>query len=252
MVDRQQTRRRRAGKAASAALLAAIRQALRAVAEPDKAGPMQAYMKSTMPYLGVQTPAVRSACRAVFSRYNLDTEDEWRETTLALWRTAGFREERYAAIELTGYKTYRTFQTMAALPLYEEMVTTGAWWDYVDVIAIHRLGGLLRHYRSPMRARMQAWANSPDIWKRRSAILCQLSFKRDTDLDLLYECIEASIHEKEFFLRKAIGWALREHSKTDGREVLRYVKLNRNRLSPLSKREALKVLLKNGGVGTVA
>lgn len=246
MADRQQTGRRRTGKAASATFVAAIRRSLRAVAEPDKAGPMQAYMKSTMPYLGVQTSAVRSACRAIFARYTLDTEDEWRETTLALWRTADFREERYAAIELTGHKIYRAFQTMAALPLYEEMITTGAWWDYVDVIAVHRLGRLLRRYPAPMASRMRAWARGDDRWKRRSAILCQLSFKRDTDLGLLYECIDPSIDEKEFFLRKAIGWALREYSKTDGREVMRYVKQHRDRLSPLSKREALKVLLKNG------
>jgi 3-methyladenine DNA glycosylase AlkD len=87
---------------------------------------------------------------------------------------------------------------------------------------------------------MRAWARSGDLWKRRSAILCQLGFKRATDLDLLYECIERAMDEREFFLRKAIGWALRQYAKTDAKEVRRYVRENEKRLSPLSVREALK------------
>ncbi len=234
------------------ALIAAIRRSLRAADEPGKAGAMQAYMKSTMPYLGVPMPRLRSACRALFARHPLETEGEWCGTVLELWRTAAYREERYAAIELTGYRIYRKFQTLSALPLYEEMITTGAWWDYVDVIASHRLGDLLRQYPGPMAAHMRAWARHGDMWKRRSAILCQLSFKNDTDLRLLYGCIEASIDEDAFFLRKAIGWALREYSKTDGREVARYVNQHQDRLSLLSQREALKVLRKNGQVGAVS
>jgi 3-methyladenine DNA glycosylase AlkD len=78
------------------------------------------------------------------------------------------------------------------------------------------------------------------MWKRRAAILCQLGFRRETDLDLLYACIEPSLESKEFFLRKAIGWALRQYAWTDPREVRRYVTANRERLSPLSVREAMK------------
>lgn len=78
------------------------------------------------------------------------------------------------------------------------------------------------------------------MWKRRTAILCQLSFKADTDLSLLYDCIEPNLGDEDFFIRKAIGWALRQHAWTDGVEVQRYVERNRARLSPLSVREALK------------
>jgi 3-methyladenine DNA glycosylase AlkD len=87
---------------------------------------------------------------------------------------------------------------------------------------------------------MRAWSRAGDLWKRRSAVLCQLSFKRDTDLELLYECIERAMDEREFFLRKAIGWALREYAKTDPAEVRRYVRQHAQRLSPLSQREALR------------
>ena len=91
-----------------------------------------------------------------------------------------------------------------------------------------------------MRSAMLAWAGGDDLWKRRSAILCQLGWKGETDLGLLYACIEPSLGSKEFFLRKAIGWALRQYAWTDPGEVLRYVAANEERLAPLSRREALK------------
>jgi 3-methyladenine DNA glycosylase AlkD len=90
-----------------------------------------------------------------------------------------------------------------------------------------------------MRKEMLAWSRSDDLWKRRSAILCQLTFKKDTDLELLYAAIEPALASKEFFLRKAIGWALRQYAWTDPREVRRYVREHEKELSPLSKREAL-------------
>jgi len=126
------------------------------------------------------------------------------------------------------------------LPMYEEMIVAGAWWDYVDPIASARLGPLLRLFPAPMRKKMLQWSRSPNLWKRRSAILCQLSFKTETDLDLLYAATEPSLASEEFFLQKAIGWALRQYAWTDPREVRRYVRANAARLSALSKREALK------------
>ena len=201
---------------------------------------MQAYMKSAMPYLGVPAGALRAVSRAVFADLPLPDAATWRGLVLELWRNARFREERYAAIELTGHRAARPFQDMDALPMYEEMVVRGAWWDYVDALAAHRVGGLLRLHPRVMRARMLAWAKDDDMWKRRSAILCQLRFKGSTDLALLYACIEPSLGSREFFLRKAIGWALRQYAWTDPVEILRYVGKNETRLSPLSRREALK------------
>jgi 3-methyladenine DNA glycosylase AlkD len=87
---------------------------------------------------------------------------------------------------------------------------------------------------------MLRWSRDKDIWKRRSSIICQLGFKQDTDLDLLYACIEPSLDSDEFFLRKAIGWALRQYAWTDPDEVIRYVNAHEGSLSGLSKREALK------------
>ena len=221
-------------------LVRAARKALREVADPAKAPIMQAYMKSAMPYLGIQATPLRKVARAVFSAHKIESFPEWRDAVLELWRGARYREERYIAIELAGYPSYRKFRTLDALPMYEEMITTGAWWDYVDSIASHRLGELLRLYPEEMRKVLRKWAKSGDMWKRRSAILAQLGFKADTDLTLLYDCIRPSIGEKEFFLRKAIGWALRQFAKTDAKEVARYVAEHGAQLSPLSRREALK------------
>lgn len=217
-------------------------RALRKVADIGRAPAMQRYMKSAMPFLGVPTPARRRVCRETFGAHPLSEAGAWRADVLALWRGAAFREERYAAIQLSGDRRAASWQTLESLPMYEEMIVSGAWWDYVDEIASHRLGAVLKREGEPMRQRMLDWSRSGDLWKRRSAILCQLSFKDTTDLDLLYACIEPSLGSSEFFLRKAIGWALRQHAWTDPVEVRRYVRSNEVRLSPLSRREALKNL----------
>jgi 3-methyladenine DNA glycosylase AlkD len=223
-------------------LIAAVREELARVADPVKAPAMQAYMKSAMPYLGVPEPALRRVCRAVFAAHPLASYDEWRETALALWREARYREERYAAIGLTGDRRYRAYQQLDALPMYEEMIIFGAWWDYVDDLATHRIGLLLALYPDPMRATMLAWCRDANPWKRRTAILCQLSFKAATDEDLLYACIEPNLNDRDFFIRKAIGWALREYAKTCPDAVRRYVFEHETSLSPLSRREATKHL----------
>ncbi len=200
---------------------------------------MQAYMKSAMPYYGVPMPELRRITRRLVPEHPLTSLDAWRSAVLTLWRDATHREERYAAIELTGARPYRAYRTLDALPMYEELIVTGAWWDYVDAIS-HRLGDLLRAYPDPMNRTMRQWAYDEDLWKRRSAIVCQLGFKADTDLSLLYDCIAPNLADREFFIRKAIGWALRDYAWFDPVEVVRYVGHHEAELSPLSRREALK------------
>lgn len=217
-----------------------LRAELRAVADPRRAPGMQAYMKSAMPYLGVSAVPLRAACKKVFADLEWTSSADWQAEVLALWRGAKFREERHCAIELSGVKAARAFQRLDALPMYEEMIVTGAWWDFVDAIVTQRFGLLLAREEAAMKRAMRRWSTDPDIWKRRSAILCQLKAKEGTHLDLLYACIEPSLGSKEFFLRKAIGWALRQYAWTDPQEVRRYVAENAHRLSGLSRREALK------------
>jgi len=201
---------------------------------------MQAYMKSAMPYLGVAAVPLRQVCRELFKGVAWNDASDWHADVLAIWRGAQFREERYAAIELTGVKAARPFHDLSALPMYEEMIVNGAWWDYVDAIAGQRLWAILQREGEEMKRRMLAWSTDRDMWKRRSAILCQLRAKEQTDLEFLYACIEPSLDSKEFFLRKAIGWALRQYAWTDPDEVRRYVARHESQLSNLSRREALK------------
>jgi 3-methyladenine DNA glycosylase AlkD len=227
-------------RSASPPLLQAIRGALKRVADPSRAPAMQAYMKSTMPFLGVTAPGVRVVSRELFASYPFGDAVTWRSDALASWRAARYREERYVVIALTGHRKAKPFQRLDALPMYEEMIVTGAWWDYVDSLAAHRIGPLLEAHPREMRKTMLGWSRSDDMWKRRTSILCQLLFRESTDLDLLYDCMEPSLSSKEFFLRKAIGWALRQVARHDPAAVIRYVAAHEGELSGLTKREALK------------
>lgn len=198
---------------------------------------MKAYMKSSMPYYGINMPEVRAITRSVFE--GTLACDELRDTVIRLWRSARFREERYAAQILLRQRKHLDCLTSSDMPMLEEMVVTGAWWDLVDELSVV-IGDVLRRCPREMRPLMRSWSTDPNMWKRRVSILCQLKFKQETDLELLYSNIEPNLGDREFFIRKAIGWALRQYAWTDEAEVSRYVHEHQARLSGLSKREALK------------
>ena len=223
-------------------LIAAVRAELARLGESKQAEAMRAYMKSTMPFRGVRAPQQTGALRALFAAHPLHSADTWRATVLALWREAGYREERYAALALLDDRRYQAYRTLDALPLYEALIVTGAWWDLVDGVAIHRIGELLARYPEPVRAAMLAWSADADRWKRRTAILCQCARKGETDETLLFACLAPNLEDGDFFIRKAIGWALREYSKVRPEAVRQYVRAHADTLSPLSQREALKHL----------
>ncbi len=215
--------------------------ALRAAADPVRAPQQQAYMKSDMPYFGVGVPHCRRIAGAVFRAHPLPDARAWEAAILDLWRRAVHREERYAAIELLLFRRYSHWLEPARLPMVEELVVTGAWWDYVDAIAGRGMGAMLAAHPRPVKAVLRDWAKDDDIWKRRTAILAQLRAKGETDTALLADAIRPSIGDPEFFLRKGIGWALREYSKTDPAWVSAFIAANPG-LSVLSRREALKHL----------
>lgn len=220
----------------SAALAADIRDALRATADPELAPDQQAYMKSTMPFLGVRVPEVRAIARTLAK--GRDDPQTLRGAATSLWRAATHREERYAAQALLALRPLRG--DLELLTVHEEMIRTGAWWDHVDEAA-HRLAELLDAHPDVMAMEMRIWADDDDFWIRRAAIISQLGRKARTDRDLLRDVIEANIGDSEFFLRKAIGWSLREYAKTDPAWVRAFVAQHPD-LSPLSRREALKHL----------
>lgn len=224
-----------------AALVDAVRTALRAAADPAAAEPMRAYMKSAMPFLGVPKPARTAALKPVFAAHRIDDGDSWRSAVLALWDGAEFREERYAAITLAQLKPYAADATQpGALDLYDHLVVTGAWWDVVDEVAIRSVGPVLRAHHEAVVPVVERWARDADRWRRRTAVICQVGSKAATDTVLLAEAIEANLGDGDFFLRKGIGWALRQHAKIDPDWVRAFVAAHEGELSPLSRREALR------------
>jgi 3-methyladenine DNA glycosylase AlkD len=223
-------------------LVRAVRHALARAGDPERAAAMRAYMKSALPYRGVPSPDQRCIWRTVFPQFPIADPESWQATILVLWRGAAYREERYAAMALAGERRYDAWQTLEAIPMYEELIVTGAWWDYVDTIAAHRIGHLLETHPAAMRPLLRRWSRDEHLWKRRTAILAQLTFKERTDTRLLFACIDANLADTAFFIRKAIGWALRQYARTDPEAVSAYVRRHASRLSGLSRREATKHL----------
>lgn len=220
-------------------LLAAIRTALMEQADPLRAAGAQAYMKSSILSLGVRVPEVRRSVVAAASAHPFESPEQLRATVLELWREAQWREERYAAIDLTGLRLASSELLM--LPVYEEIIRTGAWWDFVDGVS-QRIGALLQAHRATMTPVLRSWSTDEDFWIRRAAITSQLKAKAATDSDLLREVIEPNLADPEFFIRKAIGWALREYAKTNPAWVRDFVAEHGAQLSPLSRKEALRRL----------
>jgi len=124
------------------------------------------------------------------------------------------------------------------------MIVSNAWWDTVDFIAAGTLGRFFRMFPDLVTKLTKEWMVSGNIWLQRSCILFQLKYKKDTDTELLYSFIEKLTSSNEFFIQKSIGWALREYSKVNPPEVLRYTESTE--LKPLSRREALRIIKKKG------
>jgi 3-methyladenine DNA glycosylase AlkD len=223
-------------------LVEQVRKGLAEAADPQRAPAMQAYMKSRMPFHGVPAPVARRVFRAAIEAHPLPDRQSWLATVSALWEGATHREERYAALALAGHRRYRQHQDADLLPFYAGLVRTGAWWDLVDDIASHLVGPILLTHHDAAAPTVRAWAEDEDMWLRRTAIICQLGARDRTDVDLLTGAIDANVESREFFLRKAIGWALRAYARTDPEWVRAFVAARADRLSALSRREALKHL----------
>lgn len=219
------------------AMADAMRAELAAIAEPERASAQQAYMKSAMPYRGVGLPGVRRTVSGVLRAVPGLTLDEVHALASELWDGAEFREDRYCAMQVLDWPKYRPVLDESTLVLVRRFVIEGAWWDITDELS-GVVGWLLRFPHAKREVRR--WADDEVMWLRRSAIIAQLHAQGDTDLDLLTYAIERNLADKEFFIRKAIGWALRDYSYHDAEWVKRFVA--EHDLAPLSHREALKAI----------
>lgn len=214
-----------------------------ALADEHKAAEMAAYMKTDMPFYGIQKPDREPIYRQLAKEFAPANHDEYAEVIREIWN-GKHREEKYAALDYA--VRCKKYIDASMLPLYEDLVRDGAWWDLVDPLATLLIGVAFLNNQKTVKPIMKDWINDDDMWIRRSAILSMNKHKKNTDEKLLYAFCLKRADEKEFFIRKAIGWALREYSYAAPDSVINFLKTNRNKLSPLSYREGAKQLVRNG------
>lgn len=212
---------------------------LRARANAAKAGPMAAYLKTDMPFYGVQKQGRTEVFRAVKKRFPVETNQTYRDAVLELWQQP-HREEKYLAIGIARRNT--RFVTAANLDLYRRLIVEGAWWDLVDDVAINCVGIAHRNEREVVAPVIEEWVDDEFMWLRRTSLISPIKHKSETDHVTLFDHCLRRAHEKEFFIRKAIGWTLREYAKVEPDRVRRFLLEHRERWSGLSFREAAKHL----------
>jgi 3-methyladenine DNA glycosylase AlkD len=224
------------------ALVAAVEAAVAAALEPardaERAVSMSAYMRNQFPFLGIPLPAQRALVRPVLASLPRPNEADVDAVVRRLWA----RPEREYQYVGAGYAV-RAINVCGPgfLATLEFAITTKSWWDTVDELASHAVGALVLPHPE-LVVRMDAWIDAPDFWLARTALLHQLRYKDRTDADRLFAYCRTRAADTEFFIRKAIGWALREYTKTDEAAVRRFLDEMGDRLSGLSRREALKWL----------
>jgi 3-methyladenine DNA glycosylase AlkD len=227
----------RVGRAAGrgqVTLLAKLTKAYRAAADPEAAAPMRAYMRDQFPFLGITRKQRDELDRLVLPELKRPTEDELRELARACWKKPE-REYQYFAQKILR----KHVKALTHLDLLEELITEKSWWDTVDELAQNVVGPMVLHDPKLVRS-MDAWSKSDNLWLARTAILHQNKYKDRTDEKRLFQYCRARSHEKDFFVRKAIGWALRNYAATNPDAVAKFVRDNDERLSVLSKKEALR------------
>lgn len=217
-----------------------VRERLAAIADPDRAAKMQRYLRTSMPMFGVPAPAQKKILREAIAAFVPEDRDAWARNVAALW-DEDEREMKYAAITYArGFA--RRFLDPEAVPLIERMVRDGAWWDLVDDIAANLLGLVVLHHREAMRPVLEDWITDESLWIRRGAVMCQVKHKEKTDVAMLLDFCRRCAHEKTYWMRKAIGCALRHLARTDPDVVRAFLDEMGDKLSGLTRREAAKHL----------
>lgn len=206
-------------------------------ANPVAAVPMKAYMRNQFEFLGIKTPQRRELQYQFYAEFGLPQIDDLAEILFKLWDLSE-REYQYAAIGML--EKFEKQLPADFIDAIEKLITTKSWWDTVDSLAVGTVGVHFLRYPNVKELTLQRWRRSDDFWLRRTCILFQLNYKGDTDFDLLKGIILENLDSKEFFINKAIGWALRQYSRVDPDGVRAFVSVTP--LAPLSVREALKWL----------
>lgn len=215
-------------------------------ANAEKALAMKAYMRNQFEFFGIDSMTRRSIVGELLKKNGKPDLPVLLGLTGLLWSQPE-REMQYAAMDINNY--YLKKLNPVYIPIYEKLIGQKSWWDTVDWLAPRAMGTILQKYPDQIPVFIEKWINSGNIWYVRSAILFQLHFKKDTDFNLLKSIILQTLGSKEFFINKASGWALREYSKVNAKDVVQFVKSTPD-LSNLTKTEALK-WLKNRNMVTL-
>ena len=203
----------------------------------ENATQMKAYMRNQYDFFGIKAPAQLQIRQEFLKAEGLPEISYLPNLIRELWDQPE-REFQHFAMALLEKYTKKT--NAGFIETLEMIIVTKSWWDTVDFIATNLVGAHFKRFPELIPVYTEKWMNSGNFWLQRSALLFQLKYKKQTDIRLLFGFIERLSDSREFFIRKAIGWTLREYSKTDPDAVIRFV--NSHQLQPLSQKEALKVI----------
>jgi 3-methyladenine DNA glycosylase AlkD len=214
----------------------ALENAFKQNKNPENAFAMAKYMKNNFTFFGIKTEERRCLLKAIWKENKKEVSANARRIASDLYLKPE-REFQYCAIEIL-IKELKGNYKKEDIQLIEKILISNSWWDSVDTIAKHILGQYLTEFPLETKKVIGRFSKSENMWLNRSAILFQLGYKQKTNADFLFsECLKHS-HSKEFFIQKAIGWALREYAKSNPEAVVEFVKTSP--LKTLSTKEALK------------
>lgn len=206
-------------------------------ADPAQAAPMKKYMRDQFEYLGIKSPQFKVLMKEHIAQHGLPPAEELDFIARELWGLP-YREFQYAASSLIGRMEKELPKGFAKT--FERLIIHKSWWDTVDTLAGGPIGVHFQRFPDAREKYLAKWRKSENFWLRRTCILFQLNYKKETDFDLLCEIIRENLGSQEFFINKAIGWALRQYARTDPKAVKKFVMATD--LHPLSRREAMKHL----------
>lgn len=214
-----------------------ITKGLRKYANESNAKAMTNYMLGQFIFYGVKKPERNLICKPLYAQLKGKISEPWiLETAKILWAKSE-REYHYVALDI--FEKHKKLITPKSFKLLDQMIVSHSWWDSVDGISSYAIAPMVLKYPE-MKEKMERYAVDRNMWRNRISIIHQLLYKERTDKEFLFRICELHMHREEFFIRKAIGWALRQYAKTNRKEVYAFVEKNKHKLSALSYKEALK------------